>query len=300
MKVKILLLLFVAALSPMAGPQSDAGSSSIKPVGKRICITFDDIPAENTYEKETRKEIFAGITAALERHHVPAAGFVVGENLEDNLDLLTLWAGKGFTFGFLPYSNQDINDVPIEAYIDDIDKGKDAVKDLMAMNRQKERFFRFPFLRYGGTKEIRDQVLDYLAGEDISVAHATVLTEDFVYNLSLEKNLNILDSSKRAELQREYVNHIISCLGKAEVLAKEVAGRPVLQILQLHANRINGIFLEAVLTAIEKRGYRYISLGEALKDDIYGTKDTYYNEQYVSFLERIKYSNPDLIPAVEK
>ncbi len=271
-----------------------------KTVGKKICITIDCIPAENTYEKSDKTQIFEGISAALEKHHVPAAGFVVGENIDEDWKLLEQWSEQGLTVGFFPYSNQDVNDVPIQAFIDDIDKGREAAGRLQELIRQKERFFRFPFLRYGGTGEIRDQVMDYLQGEDIIVAHASVLTEDFVYNLSLEKNINRLDSSKRAELQEEYVTHIISCLAKAESLAKEVAGRPIRHIIQLHANRINGFFLDEVLAAMEKRGYRFISLSEALRDSIYKTKDAYYNEQYVSFLERIKFSNPDLLPADEK
>ncbi len=266
---------------------------------KKMAITFDNLPADRNYSKIDRKEITRDILAALSKHDVKATGFVIGDNIEGDWELVVQWLDSGHTLGFMTYNGQDINNVPAEMYIDDIKKGRQSIEDLLETYRIDSRFFRFTYLHYGEKPKIKEEVERFLKNEGISIAHASIVTEDFVYNLSLEKNLNAQDSTKILRIGNEYLNHLLERLAYAETLALELADRPVRHILQLRANRINSYFLDDILSLLKEKGYKFISLEDALKDNVYKMPDEYYETRGVSFLQRIKFSNPDLIPAGE-
>ena len=111
--------------------------------------------------------------------------------------------------------------------------------------------FRFPYLHYGSKDEIKIGVERFLRDYEIKIAHASIVTEDFVYNLSLEKNINTSDSSKLYDLRDEYLTHILERFGYAEMLANELFSRPVRHILQLRCNRLNAMFLDDLLSVLE-------------------------------------------------
>jgi peptidoglycan/xylan/chitin deacetylase (PgdA/CDA1 family) len=266
---------------------------------KKICITFNNLPAERIYSHEERIQINEEILAALIKHNVPAAGFVIGDNIEGDWKILVDWLEAGQTLGFMPSSGQDVDNVPVDMFLADITKGKEMVEDIVASYDQKGRYFRFPFLHYGEIPEAKNKIEKFLKDYDINIAHATVITEDFVYNLSLEKIIKSHDSVKVVNLRDEYIAHILERLGYYESLAIDIMDRPIRHILQLRANRLNAMFLDDILTTIEDKGYQFISLSYALKDKVYQRPDGYYDNRGVSFLDRIKYSDPDLVPATE-
>ncbi|PKK84756.1 MAG: hypothetical protein CVT49_00970 [candidate division Zixibacteria bacterium HGW-Zixibacteria-1] len=263
----------------------------------KICVTFDNLPAERNYERIERFWITDQILEALKKHKAPSAGLVVGESIEGDWELLVKWLEGGHTLGFMTFTGQDLDNVPVDIYLDDIKKGKESIEDLVWSYKQEGRFFRFPYLHYGDLPEIKQEVQDYLDEMQIIVAHPTVVTEDFVYNLSLEKIYGSTDTLKFMALRDEYMAHILERLGSAETLAKEIMGRPVRHILQLRANRLNAMFIDDLLTLLEEKGYKFISLKEALQDKVYRKEEAYFGNKGLSYLERIKYSDTDYLPA---
>ncbi len=295
----VILYLPCSVVFGQEGKDKPIAKSGKKITDKTICITFDNLPAERNYSHEERKQINEEILAALKKHNVTAAGFVIGDNIEGDWKILVDWLEAKQTLGFMTSSGQDVDNVPMEMFLADITKGKEVMEDIVQSYGQKGRYFRFPFLHYGETPEVKNKIEKFLKDYKINIAPATVVTEDFVYNLSLEKIINSNDSLKFLELRDEYIAHILERLGYYESLALEIFDRPIRHILQLRANRLNAMFLDDILTTIEDKGYRFVSLDYALKDKAYERPDAYYGSRGVSFLERIKYSDPDLLPATE-
>jgi len=293
----VLIILFACLVFGQENDKKPAGDGKKKKTDQRICITFDNLPAERNYSHEERAEINEKILTALKNHKANAAGFVIGDNVEGDWKILVDWLEAGQTLGFMTSSGQDVDNVPVDMFLADITKGKEMIEDFIESYKQEGRYFRFPFLHYGETPEEKKRIAKFLNDYDIKIAHATVVTEDFVYNLSLEKIVNSHDSLKIANFRDEYIAHILERLGYYESLAIDIMNRPIRHILQLRANRLNAMFLDDILTTLEEKGYKFISLGYALKDKVYKRPDGYYDNRGVSFLERIKYSDPDLIPA---
>jgi hypothetical protein len=58
------------------------------------------------------------------------------------------------------------------------------------------------------------------------------------------------------------------------------------QTLLIHANFINSDYLDDLIEMFRRRGYRFVTLEEALKDDAYRLPDTYIGPAGISWLHR--------------
>lgn len=283
-------IFFLMAL-PLASPHAG---------GKQIAITFDELPASRSFGQVDAKAINYLILQALREHQVKATGFVVAAYIESHADLLGQWLNEGHKLGSLTYSNQDINELTGEKFVQEIIAGSDALEEMLEGFGQKGRFFRYPFLHYGIDMRVRKKVQGYLAQEGIIVGHASVVPDDYLYNLSLEKMGRFPDSAKLDLLLNEYVNHVLDELVRVDALGKEIADQPVRQILRLRANRLNAIFLGEMLGALKAEGYSFITLESALRDPVYREPEAYTGTRGVGYLDMIDQSETALLPATEE
>jgi hypothetical protein len=56
--------------------------------------------------------------------------------------------------------------------------------------------------------------------------------------------------------------------------------------LLLHANSINAEYFDDLAAMLKKRGYKFVTLEEALKDEAYSLPDTYIGPAGISWLHR--------------
>jgi peptidoglycan/xylan/chitin deacetylase (PgdA/CDA1 family) len=301
--MKQFLVVIVGVLSLIlivAGPM-EQGRAAVKgkKSGGEICITFDDLPVARVHDRIERLMITDEILFTLEEFGVTAAGFVVGDNIEGDNDILESWLQAGHTLGNHTWSHPDINDVPVDLYIADIQKGHDAIEDILKAAKQKKRYFRYPNLHYGATQEIKKAIAQFLSKQGYKIADVSVDTDDFAYNLQYEKVEQSGDSILFVQLGNEYLDHVMERLEASEKLADELLGRPIKHILLLHANLLNRAFLPDILTELQARGYSFISLDKALTDPVYTIPETYVGPKGLSVLERLAKTDPDLLPARE-
>ena len=277
--------------------QSETTKDSRKSSKKEICVTFDELPAAKSFREVDREAVTYLILDALKRHKVSSTGFVVGQEIGQSFDILGQWLNQGHILGSMTFSNQDYNYIGIEAFLVDIRRGMDAIEPMLAGFGQKQRYFRYPFLHYGSTPEERKLATLFVEDGNLQVVHATVVPEDYLFNLSLEKLGKFPDTASFDNLRNEYLNHVLDEVERVERLALELVKRPVIHILLLRANRLNAVYLDDLLGAIEDAGYGFISLDRALKDKVYSRKEAYYSLKGVGYLDMIQQSNPDLLPA---
>lgn len=269
---------------------------------REICITFDEMPAAQGFDSAGPAEVLVPILETLKKHHVQAAGFVLGQNLEGSFDLLGEWLNDGHTLGSMTYAQSDLHEVAeisIEAYIADIVAGQQAIEPMLEGFGQEQRYFRYPYLHYGNTIAARRPVEKYLEANNITASHVTVLVDDYLYNLGLQKMGPEPNAKEYEQLMNEYINHVLDQIEDTEQLSMTVLGRSCRQILQLRANRLNAMYLDVLLREIKKLGYEFVSLDKALADEVYRKPHAYYGSRGVGFLQMLDESDPDLLPAGE-
>ena len=293
--------LIIGLMSLALGLAIAAGSTAQEKKGKkasgRICITFDELPVAESFTEIDREAVTDAILGALKKHEVKAAGFVVGSRIGNSYDLLGRWLNAGHRLGNLTYSHQDFHEMEHERFLRDVVAGSDAIETMLSGFGQKPRFFRYPYLHYGNTVEKKRQAETFMEQYSIKVAHATVVVEDYLYNLTVEKSGGQLDSADFDLLLSEYIGHVLEELTRAENLARELMKRRCHHILQLRVNQLNALVLDELLTVLEEEGYKFISLDEALKDKLFKAPEAYFGMRGAGYLDMLKLSDPDLLPA---
>ncbi len=284
-------------LTLLLGCMVATGMAADNETKREIAITFDELPVAESFREVDTKAIFLEILNTLDSHDVKATGFVVARDIGIHYDLIGEWLNRKHRLGNLTYSHADYNDLDIQSFIGEIEKGKDSIEYILSSFGQKQRYFRYPFLHYGQSIEARRQAQMYLEESGVTVAHATVVIEDYLYNLTMQQINPATDTSRMEQLRYEYVSHVLDQVKYAEQLSRELLGRNCRHIVQLQMNELNAWFLDAILTSLKDMGYSFISLDKALQDKVYKMPEAYYGMRGVSYLEMIRQSDPDLTPA---
>lgn len=233
---------------------------------KEIAITIDDLPfvgtaGNNQARLQREHDRFMAIMQPLVDNKVPTTGFVIANSIEkDQWQLLEAFKDAGFIIGNHTYSHANLNTTTAAKYIANIDKADKILEPLMT----SPKYFRYPYLAEGkGDKKA--EVLTYLRENDYVIAPVTIDSKDFLFNQRLyaipyrlrEKNIN--------QLKQKYLAYIWNQTLKAEQRAPKIEGKPVKQILLIHANLLNSYAMGDIIELYQKNGYRFISLPEALE-----------------------------------
>jgi peptidoglycan/xylan/chitin deacetylase (PgdA/CDA1 family) len=262
---------------------------------KQVCFTIDDLPvvSENFKSIDFQTTVTEKILAALKKHHIPAVGFVNGNNLytDNKLDpqkvnLLKMWLADGMELGNHTFAHKDYNISSYDDFIDDIKKCEHEILKVNANFNKTEKYFRHPYLHVGNTKEKADSLYQFLKMNGYVEAPVTIDHSDWIFTLAYDSAKVIGDSSLMKKIGKTYLDFAEQKLKYIEGQAEKMFKRKIKHILLLHANSINADYLEDIVTIYKKNGYRFISLRRALKDKVYNIKIRIFVEWGIPWLDR--------------
>jgi len=87
------------------------------------------------------------------------------------------------------------------------------------------------------------------------------------------------------DLVKSYLSYSDSVFAYDEQLSKQILGYEPKQIILLHGNNLEADHIGELLEVFRKRGYRFITLEDALSDQAYGLPDTYVGEEGTGWLD---------------
>ena len=249
-----------------------------------MAITLDDLPfayARNLTTAEQREAV-TRVLATLHKHRVTATVFVIGRSVTDaNRGLVDAVVQAGHFVGSHSFSHQDLGVVSAEEYIRDIEKGEEAIKPWL----KGVQYFRYPFLRQGNTVEKRDTVLSWMGSRGIVVAPVTIDNNDYEYNQRL---VDAKVEGRSIDVRDPYLDHMKAAAAYYDEKGRARTGRAVKHVLLLHMNYLNSLYLDDLLQRFRGDGWSFITLEEALKDDVYRLKYDYVGVQGAGHLDAIK------------
>jgi peptidoglycan/xylan/chitin deacetylase (PgdA/CDA1 family) len=149
-----------------------------------------------------------------------------------------------------------------------------------------EKWFRHPYTHTGPTAETKAALSKFLSTRGYRVAPFTIENGDWIFSAAYLKAQLMGDDSQVQRIRDAYLAYSDTITDWFEALAKEDFGRDIPQILLIHANALHTDALDALLTRLEKRGYRFVTLTEAMKDPVYQTPDDYVGANGPSWLHR--------------
>lgn len=264
------------------------------PGPRLIAITIDDAPVTKplSYSDNWERTVVTdSLTVALARYGAPATVFAIGVDLQ-NPDLLPLvgnWTEAGFTMANHSMSHRSFNSLSREEGVLEMGQAQ-AVLSRVVPAGSRSRYFRFPFLEEGSSLNERAFWLSVLDSMAITPAPVTITTDDWRYDNDYAAAEEAEDWDRRYRVGQEYLEHVRSSIRHWDDLGGQLYKRNVRHILMLHANRVNRDYLGQILESLAAEGFEFISLTEALEDELYDEDITWIGPSGVSLLESIKQS----------
>jgi peptidoglycan/xylan/chitin deacetylase (PgdA/CDA1 family) len=284
--LRFLLLLLIILHINLAQPTSGS---------KTISVTIDDLPlniASNVSNAEMRT-IVERLLEKIKQEKTPVNAFVNESKLEINgmrdperVAILKLWLDAGVDLGNHTYAHKSQNQVPVSEAKEDIIKGERTIKELFAVQSKKPKYFRHPFLHTGRDSTIRTSINQFLDSLGYTIAPVTVDNAEWIFSSAFDKAYVKNDSALMRSVSEQYLSYMRSELKYFEWMSDTLFHRPIRQILLIHSNRLNSFYYPALCAMIRAEGFSFISLEDALKDEAYQSRNTFYGRGGISWLER--------------
>ena len=267
-----------------------------------VAITIDDIPGNGTVPSSTtRLKIEEKILNVLEKHHIKGVyAMMNGKGITEDKNgwlILKNWVDRGQLLGSHTYSHLDFVKTNANDYILDIKKNEPYLIKLMGDSDYK--YFRYPYLSEGDTQEKRDAVRKYLFDNQYKIAHVTVDFFEYEWNEPYVRCLNKNDKKSLKWIKDNYIQQSLNALTIAHSLSIMLFENDIKNIFILHINAFTAEMLDRLLTEYERHNVSFISLSEALTDDVYKINSNIVRDRAYTFLNQVRLSrglkNPDIV-----
>jgi peptidoglycan/xylan/chitin deacetylase (PgdA/CDA1 family) len=295
MRLVVLLLWLCAGLHAFAAHAAEAEVTD-----RRIAVTIDDLPwarldGITPPDLQARHE---RLIAALKQAGVPGIGFVNENKLEVDgkvdprrVAMLRDWLDAGYELGNHTYAHVDLHVVGIPAYEKDILDGERQLRPLLAERGMTPRWFRHPYLRAGRTAADKAEVAEFLTQHGYRIAPVTVDNGEWVWAFAYANVMNAQPDTPQREalllrLRLGYVPYMLNKLDYYEAQSEQLLGYALPQIWLMHANELNADSFVDLIAATRRRGYRFITVDEAMRDPAYARADGYSGRYGPSWLHR--------------
>jgi len=239
-----------------------------------VAVTFDDLPASHGDLKQMT-EINRKLIEIFKTHKIPAIGFVneyklyVKGETDERIALLQMWVDAGLELGNHSFSHILIDTVSLDQYKADVMRGETVTSKLLAEQKKKLRYYRYTQLRTGPTPEYRDGLNKLLAERNYVIAPVTIDNQEWVFAGAYIGAKQLGNKSEMKRIGEAYVKYMDENFDFFEKLSKSFLGYEVKQTLLLHVNDINADHFNELVEMMKGRGYKFISLEDALKDEAY-------------------------------
>jgi peptidoglycan/xylan/chitin deacetylase (PgdA/CDA1 family) len=230
----------------------------------------DDLPwVGGLAPDDSRVQATERILQAFERASLHVTGFVVCHELrrEGGPELVRRWLRHGHELGNHTTSHRSLNELPWDDWPCDVRSCQSALVELQGL---PVRWFRFPMLQSGSTRQTREDALALLREQSTIPAPVSIDTSDGLLASFYEQALAAHDPDLAQTIGRAYVDHVLRAADHYRDRARSSWHRPVAHILLLHANGLLADRGEELLHALRTRGWSFISLAEALPDGYVG------------------------------
>lgn len=148
------------------------------------------------------------------------------------------------------------------------------------------RYFRHPYLWTGLSLETKSDLGAFLSEHGYTIAPVTIDNADWIFARAYDNAFDKGDKKLMKQIGAAYVPYLEAKTDYWERQSGKLFGREIKQILLLHANYINSDYFDDLARMYKKRGYKFVSLDEALKDEAYRLPDNYVRRNGISWLHR--------------
>jgi peptidoglycan/xylan/chitin deacetylase (PgdA/CDA1 family) len=289
-----LLARFLAAVLGLCLISLSAASQTPQKPDRQIAITVDDLPAgmADRLPAADITALTAKLLGTLRDQKIPVVGFVNESRLykpgqvDERIKVLEMWLDYGFELGNHTFSHASLNQVGLKAWEDEVIQGEPVTRMLLAQHKMKLRYFRHPYLDTGRDLATRREAEKFLVERGYRIAPITINSADWMFGPVYEDAKRRNDTALEQQVAKEYLAYVDAALTYCEQLSVKVVGYEPRQILLSHVSNLEADHIGDLLDLLRQRGYRFITLQEALNDGAYGLPNTYVGEEGTGWIEQ--------------
>ncbi|MBI1773545.1 MAG: polysaccharide deacetylase family protein, partial [Burkholderiales bacterium] len=181
--------------------------------------------------------------------------------------LAKAWGDAGHAIGNHTMSHPDLHSdkVSLAQYQQEILDCDQIISTLPGY----QKWYRYTYLREGNTPEKRDGMRNFLKQKNYRNAYVSLDTSDWRLN---EKLVAVLQKNPQADvsaIKRAYLTHVRQRAEAYRALSWQLQGRDIPQVLLIHHNLINALWLEDVLAQFKDMGWKFTTPAAAFSDPVY-------------------------------
>jgi peptidoglycan/xylan/chitin deacetylase (PgdA/CDA1 family) len=259
---------------------------------REIAITIDDLPAASTgLTGKDIDELTTKLLSTLKQNQVPAVGFVnekklyVKGEVDDRIEALRLWLDNGFELGNHTFSHMSLSRSTLQDWEENVVRGETVTSMLLAQHKMKLRYLRHPYLAVGRDLETRRQADLFLTQRGYYIAPVTMDAWDWMYAGAYDGARHRGDTALQQRLVSSYLDYTNQVFDYYEKASKQLLGYEPKQILLLHGNWLEADHIGDLIATLRKRGYKFITLEDALTDGAYSLPDTYVADDGTNWID---------------
>jgi peptidoglycan-N-acetylglucosamine deacetylase len=236
-------------------------------------------------------EMTSKLLGTLRDQKVPAVGFVNERKLykfgevDDRIKALSMWPEYGFELGNHTFSHASLNRVGLRNWEEEIVRGETVTRMLLEQHNMQLRYFRHPYLDTGRDIDTRRRAEAFLVERGYRIAPVTMDAWDWMYAGVYEDARRHGDTALQQKLVSSYHDYTNQVFDYYEKFSKDLIGYEPKQILLLHGNWLEADHIAELLDLLRKRGYKFITLQDALSDSAYSLPDEYIGEEGTSWID---------------
>ncbi|ATQ79185.1 polysaccharide deacetylase [Massilia violaceinigra] len=257
-------------LSSVAAAVLCAGLLSGAAGAQSVAFSFDDGPSLAETPRLSPQQRNQAMLDALAKHKVKAALFVTAGNGADKSAghaLARAWGEAGHAIGNHTMTHPDLDSAKLtlaqyQQEVMDCDK-------IIATLPGYQKWFRYTYLREGNTPEKRDGMRAFLAAQGYRNAYVSLDTSDWRLDDHLTELLAKNSKADLAPLKKVYLAHVRQRALAYRALSQRLQGRDIAQVMLMHHNLINALFLDDVIGMFKDMGWTIVSPAKAFEDLVY-------------------------------
>jgi peptidoglycan/xylan/chitin deacetylase (PgdA/CDA1 family) len=283
---------FIVLCAVISWAISLAAQSQPKP-DRQVAVTIDDLPAgmADRLPAADITAMTAKLLGTLRDQKIPVVGFVNEKKLykpgevDERIKALGMWLDYGFELGNHTFSHASLNQVDLKDWEEEVVRGETVTRMLLAQHKMKLRYFRHPYLDTGRDLLTRRQAEEFLTQRGYRIAPITLDGWDWMFAGLYEDAKKRNDTGLQQQIVKEYLAYHDAAIAYAEQASAKVVGYEPRQILLLHASNLEADHIGELMDVLRKRGYRFITLGDALSDPAYSLPDNYVGEEGTGWID---------------
>ena len=284
----------LATAGTVPAAEANAARTVAAPAPRRqVAVTFVTYPG-NIYDAGRLANKTRKLLRSLAADDIRAVAFVNDARLynddgslnEARVQTLRDWLDAGHELGNETANHTNLYKTSVEEFQADVIRGEQTISKLSGERGRKVRYFSYPYLNTGSNPEARAAVERFLKGRGYQIHPVTVDNMDWLFSHAYIMALRREDEEAAAAIRAEYVPYMERMFEFTENYSREVTGREIPQVWMLTAGALNADCFDDLAAMLKRRGYSFVTMEEATKDEAYSLPDTYTGEHGDSWIGR--------------